>query len=40
MLALAVAGALIVHPATRASSLVGLGIVAAGLPAYALLRRA
>jgi APA family basic amino acid/polyamine antiporter len=40
ILALAVAGALIVHPATRASSLVGLGIVAAGFPAYALLRRA
>jgi APA family basic amino acid/polyamine antiporter len=40
VLALAVAGALLVHPETRVSSLIGLGIVAAGLPGYALLRRA
>jgi hypothetical protein len=38
-LALGVAAALIAHPDTRASSLIGLAIVAAGLPAYALLRR-
>ena len=35
---LAIAAALLFHPATRGSSLAGLGIVACGLPAYAWLR--
>jgi basic amino acid/polyamine antiporter, APA family len=40
LMALAIASVLVVNPATRGSSLIGLVIVAAGLPAYALLRRA
>jgi APA family basic amino acid/polyamine antiporter len=39
LLALAVALALLINPATRGSSLIGLGIVGLGLPAFLLLRR-
>ncbi len=37
--ALALAAVLLIHPATRGSSLIGLAIVVSGLPAYAFLRR-
>jgi APA family basic amino acid/polyamine antiporter len=39
ILAIAVAAALLLHPGTRGSSLIGLGIVAAGVPVYALMRK-
>jgi APA family basic amino acid/polyamine antiporter len=38
LLAAGVAAALLLHPKTRGSSLIGLGIVAAGAPVYAVLR--
>ena len=39
ILAAAVAAALLLHPGTRGSSLIGLGIVAAGVPVHALALR-
>ena len=39
VLAAGVCAALLLHPDTRASSLIGLGIVAAGVPVYCFLKR-
>jgi basic amino acid/polyamine antiporter, APA family len=39
VLAAGVCVALVLHPATRGSSLIGLAIVAAGVPVYHLLKR-